>query len=154
MAVAAEIAVLLAAVRRPGRLPAAGRREVAAGAVGTAAFAYLGWRLSLPVVGDGLFHVGLMRKLEDAPGLSFASVSPFLHGPANAGYAFPVMHAAFAGIARLSGTDPVTAFRDVLPICAALAIVSAYALGRRAHRPARGGPAGRGARRAGICARS
>jgi hypothetical protein len=129
-AVVAEIAVLLAAVRRPGGLPAAGGRELAAGTVGTVAFGYLGWRLSLPVVGDGLFHVGLMRKLEDAPGLSFANVSPFLHGPANAGYAFPIMHAAFAGIARLSGTDPVTAFRDVQPICAALAIVSAYALGR------------------------
>ncbi|MEP6642830.1 MAG: hypothetical protein ABJB93_13095, partial [Gaiellales bacterium] len=62
-------------------------------------------------------------------GLSFESVSPFLHGPANAGYAFPIMHAAFAGIARLSGTDPVTVFRDVQPVCAGLAIVSAYALG-------------------------
>ncbi len=129
-AVAAEIVVLVVAVRRPCALPHAGRRELAGGVVGAAAFAYLGWRLSLPVVGDGLFHVGLMRKLEAAPGLSFANVSPFLHGPANAGYAFPIMHAAFAGIARLSGTDPVTAFRDVHPVCAALAIVSAYALGR------------------------
>jgi hypothetical protein len=129
-AVVAEIGLLLAAVRRAGCLPSAGRLELWGGAAGVAAFAYLGWRLSLPVVGDGLFHVGLMRKLEDAPGLSFANVSPFLHGPANAGYAFPVMHAAFAGIARLAGTDPVTAFRDVQPICAALAIVSAYALGR------------------------
>jgi hypothetical protein len=33
-------------------------------------------------------------------------------------------------MARLSGTDPVTAFRDVQPVCAGLAIVSAYALGR------------------------
>lgn len=128
--VAGEIALLMAAVRRPSTLPAAGRREVAAGAAGVAAFAYLGWRLSLPVVGDGLFHVGLIRKLEDAPGLSFGNVSPFLHGPANAGYAFPIMHAALAGIARVSGTDPVTAFRDIQPVCAGLAIVSAYALGR------------------------
>ncbi len=128
LGVAAEVGVLGACIRRPAQLPAAGRREVAAGAAGIAAFAYLSWRLSLPVVGDGLFHVGLIRKLEETPGISFASLSPFLHGPANAGYAFPIMHAAIAGMARLSGADPVTAFRDVLPICGALAIVSAYAL--------------------------
>ena len=52
-----------------------------------------------------------------------------MHGPANAGYAFPIMHAAVAGMARLSGTDPVTALRGIQPICAALAITSAYALG-------------------------
>jgi Family of unknown function (DUF6541) len=124
------VAALLAVVRRPSSLPAAGGREIAAGAILTAAFAYLAWRLSLPVVGDGLFHVGLMRKLEHSPGLSFASVSPFLHGPANAGYAFPLLHSAFAGIARLAGADPVTAFRDLQPVCAALAILAAYALGR------------------------
>ena len=127
--VAAEMAALAAATRGPSALPAAGRSELAGGAVGTVAFAYLGWRLSLPVVGDGLFHVGLIRKLETASGISFASLSPFLHGPANAGYAFPIMHAAMAGMARLSGTDPVTAFRDVQPVCAGLAIMAAYALG-------------------------
>jgi len=130
VAVAVETAALVVAVRRPPALPPVGRRELAVGAAGIAAFAYLGWRLSLPVVGDGLFHVGLMRKLEHAPGLSFANISPFLHGPANAGYAFPLMHAALAAVARLAGTDPVTAFRDVQPVCAALAIAAAYALGR------------------------
>jgi hypothetical protein len=126
---AAEMVALAAAARGPCALPAAGRKELAAGAVGTAAFAYLGWRLSLPVVGDGLFHVGLIRKLEATPGISFASLSPFQQGPANAGYAFPIMHAAMAGMARLSGADPVTVFRDVQPVCAGLAIVAAYALG-------------------------
>jgi hypothetical protein len=126
----AEMATLaVAAARRPCALPRAGGRELAGGAAGVAAFAYLGWRLSLPVVGDGLFHVGLIRKLEATSGISFASLSPFLHGPANAGYAFPIMHAAMAGMARLSGTDPVTAFRDVQPVCAGLAILAAYALG-------------------------
>jgi hypothetical protein len=127
---AAELAALAAVIRGPCALPAVGRRELAGGAAGVVAFAYLGWRLSLPVVGDGLFHVGLIRKLESTPGISFASLSPFLHGPANAGYAFPIMHAAMAGMARLSGTDPVTTFRDVQPVCAGLAILAAYALGR------------------------
>lgn len=128
-AVACEIAALAVCVRRPLALPAAPVWEPAAGAIAVAAFAYLAWRLSLPVVGDGLFHVGLIRKLETVSSISFGNVSPFLDGPANAGYAFPIMHAALAGIARLSGTDPVTAFRDVQPLCAGLAIMSAYALG-------------------------
>jgi hypothetical protein len=127
---ACEIAALAAFVRRPSQLPRAPARELVAGAAGVAAFAYLGWRLSLSVVGDGLFHVGLVRKLEHVSSISFGSVSPFLHGPANAGYAFPIMHAALAGVARLSGTDPVTTFRDVQPLCAGLAIVSAYALAK------------------------
>jgi hypothetical protein len=129
-AVACEIAALVACVRRPSALPAASAWELSAGAVGVAAFAYLGWRLSLPVVGDGLFHVGLIRKLDDVSSISFGSVSPFLHGPANAGYAFPIMHAALAGVARLAGTDPVTTFRDVQPLCAGLAVASAYGLAR------------------------
>jgi hypothetical protein len=127
-ALACEIFALALCVRRPPALPGVPAWELAAGTVGVAAFAYLGWRLSLRVVGDGLFHVGLMRKLEDVSSISFGSVSPFLHGPANAGYAFPIMHAALAGVARLAGTDPVTAFRDVQPLCAGLAIASAYAL--------------------------
>src|SRR5689334_21112327 len=129
-AVACEMVAVILAVRRPPALPAADWWEIAGGSIGIVAFAYLSWRLSLPVVGDGLFHVGLMRKLEDVPSISFGNVSPFLHGPANAGYALPIMHAALASVARLAGTDPVTAFRDVQPLCAGLAIVSAYALGK------------------------
>jgi hypothetical protein len=121
-------AVLLAAVRAPAALPPASAAEVAGGALAVAAFAYLAWRISTPVVGDGLFHVGLMRRLGDAPSLSFANVSPFLHGPANAGYALPVLHAGFEGVARVAGTDPVVTFRYLLPLCAALAIAATYAL--------------------------
>jgi hypothetical protein len=127
-AVIAATAGLVALVRAPPAIPRAGLGEQAAGAVSVAAFAYVSWRISTPVVGDALFHVGLMRKLTDASGLSFAAVSPFLHGPPNAGYAFPLLHAAFAGIGRLAGTDPVTTFRYLQPACAALAITAAYAL--------------------------
>jgi hypothetical protein len=126
--VLAAAAVLVAAVRVPAVLPRVGAVEAAGGAAATAAFAYLAWRISTPVVGDALFHVGLMRRLGDAPSLSFANVSPFLHGPANAGYALPVQHAAFEGVAQLAGVDPVVTFRYLLPLCAALAIAAAYAL--------------------------
>ena len=130
VAVLGITAALVVVVRVPAALPPAGRPEVAGASVLVAAFAYLAWRLSTSPVGDALFHVGLMRKLEDASSLSFANVSPFLHGPPSAGYAFPLLHAAFAGVARLAGTDPITAFRYLMPLCAALAIVAAYALAR------------------------
>jgi hypothetical protein len=127
-AVLVETGALVALVRSPPAIPRAGAVEQAAGAALVAAFAYLAWRISTPVVGDALFHVGLMRKLLASPGLSFASVSPFLHGPPNAGYGFPLLHTEFAGVARLAGADPVAAFRDLQPACAGLAIVAAYAL--------------------------
>ena len=114
--------------RPPFRAPARSRSRAARLAV--AAFAYLAWRISTPIVGDALFHVGLMRRLGEAPSLSFANVSPFLHGPANAGYALPVLHAAFEGVAKLAGADPVVTFRYLLPPCAGLAIAAAYALAR------------------------
>ena len=129
-AVLVATAVLVLAVRTPVALPRAGAFEVAGGALAVAAFAYLAWRISTPLVGDGLFHVGLMRRLGDAPSLSFANVSPFLHGPPNAGYALPVLHGAFEGVAKLAGADPVVAFRYLLPPCAGLAIAAAYALAR------------------------
>jgi hypothetical protein len=129
-AVLVATALLLLAVRGPLALPRAGPAEVAAGAVAVVAFAYLAWRISTPVVGDALFHVGLMRRLGEARSLSFANVSPFLDGPANAGYALPVLHGAFEGVARLAGVDPVVTFRYLLPFCAALAIAAAYALAR------------------------
>src|SRR6478672_344985 len=121
-------ALLLVTVREPSALPRAGLVEVAGGALAMTAFAYLAWRISTPVVGDALFHVGLMRRLGEAPSLSFANVSPFLHGPANAGYALPVLHGAFEGVAKLAGADPVVTFRYLLPPCAGLAIAAAYAL--------------------------
>jgi hypothetical protein len=130
-AVIAATALLALAVRgAPLALPRAGAVEVAGGALATGAFAYLAWRISTPVVGDALFHVGLMRRLGDVSSLSFASVSPFLHGPPNAGYALPVLQGAFEGVAKLAGADPVVAFRYLLPPCAGLAIASAYALAR------------------------
>jgi hypothetical protein len=127
-AVLAVTAILLLAVREPVALPRAGAAELAGGAIAVAVCAYVAWRLSTPIVGDALFHVGLMRRLGEAPSLSFANVSPFLDGPPNAGYALPVLHAAFEGVAKLAGTDPVVAFRYLLPACAGLAIAAAYAL--------------------------
>jgi hypothetical protein len=116
------------ALRRPARLPAAGRLEVAAGALAAAAFGYVGWRLSTGVVGDGFFHVGRMRKLDAADALSLGGISSFADDAPHAGYAFPLLHAGWAGAADLAGVDPMDAFVYLLPLCAALAMLAAYRL--------------------------
>jgi hypothetical protein len=131
------IAVLVAgavlcglAVRRPLLFDRVGVWEVVAGALAAAAFAFVAWRISTGVISDALFHVGRMRKLEDIGSLSLTAISSYKDGAPHAGYAFPLLHAAFAGTARLAGVDVVTAFIYLQPLCAFLAMLGAFALAR------------------------
>ena len=123
------------AVRRPSALPARGRargrgRRARRRRVRLSRLADLDARRR-----RRLFHVGLMRRLGEAPSLSFANVSPFLHGPANAGYAFPILHAAFEGVARLAGHRPGRSRSATsCPVCAALAIAARLRARPGAHR--------------------
>ena len=105
------------ALRRPLALEAVPLVEIAAGAAASVAFAFLTWRLSTGVVGDALFHVGRMRKIERVDGLSLTSISSFEDGAPHAGYAFPLLHAAWAGVARVAGVDAGTAFILLAPLC-------------------------------------
>src|SRR5215218_2940444 len=127
--VTAAIAVpaVAAALVRPAPRWRASRAEVAGGALAAAGFAYLSWRLSTGVVGDALFHAGRMRKLDGLPELSLSSISSFLDGPPHAGYAFPLLHAAWTGVTRLAGVDAVQALVYLLPPCAALAVLATAA---------------------------
>jgi hypothetical protein len=128
-------AVLLAAVvlavltlRQPLRFAPTQPYELATGAGLAVLFGFLSWRLSTGVIGDALFHVGRMRKILGVPDLTLSDISSFKNGPPHAGYAFPLQHAAFAGVSWLAGVDPTTAFIYLQPLCAVLAIVGAYAV--------------------------
>src|SRR6478735_2917917 len=114
------------ALRRPVPLV-----EIAAGAASSVAFAFLTWRLSTGVVGDALFHVGRMRKIDRVDGLSLTSISSFEDGAPHAGYAFPLLHAAWAGVARTAGVDAGTAFILLAPLCGLAAILGIYAMTQR-----------------------
>jgi hypothetical protein len=118
------------ALVRPPLLERAPWWEVAVGALAAGAFAFLAWRLSTGVISDALFHVGRMRKIEDIGSLSITSISSYQDGPPHAGYAFPLLHAAFAGVARVAGVDVATAFIYLQPLCAFLAMLGAYAFAR------------------------
>ena len=119
------------ALRRPVALEPVPLVELAAGAAGSLAFAFLTWRLSTGVVGDALFHVGRMRKIERVDGLSLTSISSFQDGAPHAGYAFPLLHAAWAAVARVAGVDAATAFVQLAPLCGLAAILGIYAMTQR-----------------------
>ena len=119
------------ALRRPLALEAVPLVEIAAGAAASVAFAFLTWRLSTGVVGDALFHIGRMRKIERVDGLSLTSISSFEDGAPHAGYAFPLLHAAWAGVARVAGVDAGTAFIQLAPLCGLAAILGIYAMTQR-----------------------
>jgi hypothetical protein len=119
------------ALRRPVALEPVPLVELAAGAASSVAFAILTWRLSTGVIGDALFHVGRMRKIEHVDALSLTSISSFQHGAPHAGYAFPLLHAAWAGAARVSGVDAGTAFAQLAPLCGMAAILGIYAVTQR-----------------------
>jgi hypothetical protein len=126
----AGVLLCLAAVTRPLLFERVEWWEVVAGAVAAAAFAFVAWRLSTGIISDALFHVGRMRKLSDLGSLSITDISSYRDGAPHAGYAFPLLHAAFAGTARVAGVDVATAFIYLLPLCAFLTMTGAFAVAR------------------------
>jgi hypothetical protein len=94
---------------RPPREPPARREPAAMAGLGLVlALACLQWQP--PLMGDAMFHAGLMRKLLALPGISLSAVSPFLHGHPHAGYAFPLLQAVAAGACKLTGIDASTGY--------------------------------------------
>ena len=128
MAVAAGWAAAVAALRRPLALEPVPLGELAAGLAASVAFGFVTWRLSTGVVGDALFHVGRMRKIDAVDGLTLTGISSFEHGAPHAGYAFPLLHAAWAGIARAAGVDAAQAFIHLGPLCGVAAILGVAAV--------------------------
>jgi hypothetical protein len=127
---AATVVMSAAALRRPLLLELPAWWEALAGAAAAAAFGFVAWRLSTGVISDALFHVGRMRKIDEMGHLSLSSIASYENGAPHAGYAFPLMHAAFAGVARLANVDVATAFVYLQPLCAALAMLGVFAFVR------------------------
>jgi hypothetical protein len=95
-----------------------------------------------PDVSDALFHLGRIRKLDDAGSLdSIRVVNEFDDGTTHPGYAFPLWHGALALVARLAGVDPTLVVLYLPPLLAPLAVLIAYAAGRELFRSTSGGVA-------------
>jgi hypothetical protein len=127
------------------RAPVASERSeriTIAGVAGAATlFAGAVWWTSNTIYGDGLFHLGRVRKLESFDLSSLNVVDEFKNGGLHPGYAFPLWHSAVALVARLADVDPATAMLHLPAILTPLAVVLAYAAGAALFRSYGGGVA-------------
>ena len=89
------------------------------------------WSLEGIVKGDGLFHLGRVRKLDELGSLSLRAVDEFKDGGLHPGYAFPLWHGWLALVAKLAGLDPTSVVRHESSVLVPLALVLAFELGRR-----------------------
>jgi hypothetical protein len=106
---------------------------------GTVALAGVGlgaalWSIQGPVVGDALFHLGRVRKLDDFGGLSLRAVDEFKDGGLHPGYAFPLWHGWLALVAKVAHADPTTVVQHESSLLVPLALVLAFELGRAVFR--------------------
>jgi hypothetical protein len=105
------------------------RRTIFGVAAAATLFAGAVWWASNTVYGDGLFHLGRVRKLESFDLTSLNVVDEFRHGGLHPGYAFPLWHAGLAMVARLANVDPTVVMLHLPAILTPLAVVLAYAAG-------------------------
>jgi hypothetical protein len=135
----AAAALVPALIRAPIASEPTDRRAVAGVAAGGAVFAGAVWWTASSIYGDGLFHLGRIRKLEAFDLTSINVVDEFKHGGLHPGYAFPVWHSAVALVARIADVDPALALQHLPAILTPLAVVLAYAAGAELFRSFGGG---------------
>lgn len=87
------------------------------------------WFIEGVPVGDALFHLGRVRKLDALGSLSLHAVDEFAHGGLHPGYAFPLWHGWLALVARLGGVDPTAVVVHESSILAPLALLLAFEVG-------------------------
>lgn len=124
--VVAAITWIAAAVRLP-RLPPWHDLAALSGLGALAAF--LGARWQSILIGDGLFHASVIRKLLTVNGISWTNVWPFYDQHSHAGYAFPLLHAAQAGAVMAAGGGFSTDYTFMVPAFSVFVPLAAYALG-------------------------
>jgi hypothetical protein len=95
-----------------------------------------------PTIGDALFHLARIRKLDEAgPLTSIGVVNDLAGADVHPGYAFPLWHGALAFVARLAGVDPGLVVLYLPAILVPLALLLAYGAGAALFRSWEGGVA-------------
>jgi hypothetical protein len=135
----AAAALLPALLRRPVASEPTERKALAGVAAGGVIFAGAVWWTANTIYGDGLFHLGRIRKLDAFDLTSLSVLNEFREGGLHPGYAFPVWHAAVALVARIADVDPAVALRHLPAILTPLAVALAYAAGAALFRSFGGG---------------
>ena len=131
LAIALLAAVALAAGALAVRRGTGGglAREEGAVVVGGVVLGLLLWHVAGVISGDGLFHLGRVRKLVELGGLHLGTVNEFADGGLHPGYAFPLWHAFLALVAKLSGLDPAVVVNHEASVLAVLACALAWEAG-------------------------
>jgi hypothetical protein len=93
--------------------------------------AVLGWQWQSTLIGDALFHTGVIRKLLALDRPDERTIWPILHGHPHAGYAFPLLHLPQAAAIRVAGLDVSVGYADLAPFFALMLPLVAYAVGYR-----------------------
>jgi hypothetical protein len=89
------------------------------------------WRLHTRPMGDDIFHLARLLKLDALPELSSLDVvGEFENGGLHPGYAVPLWHGIVAAIARIAGVDAETTLLHLGQVVAPLTAVLAYGVGR------------------------
>jgi hypothetical protein len=88
------------------------------------------WGIQGVVHGDGIFHLGRVRKLDDFGSLSLRAVDEFKNGGLHPGYAFPLWHGWLALVAKVAQVDPASVVQHESSLLTPLALVLAYEMGR------------------------
>jgi hypothetical protein len=88
------------------------------------------WRVTENVGGDGLFHLGRVRKLVSFDDLSLHAVNEFADGGLHPGYAFPLWHGFLAVLSALAGVDPTQVVLHGASVLAPLAMLVVFEAGR------------------------
>jgi hypothetical protein len=116
-------------VRATGRERSAGVQRVR-GLVLLAGLALGGaiW-FTVKLGGDGFFHLGRVRKLDDLGALSLHAVDEFANGGLHPGYAFPLWHGWLALVAKMAGVDPGAVVLHEPSVLVPLALLVAFELG-------------------------
>jgi hypothetical protein len=135
------VCLVPALLRAPVRSERDERITLAGVAVAGTLFAGAVWWTANTIWGDGLFHLGRVRKLDSFDLTSLSVVNEFRDGGLHPGYAFPVWHSACALIARLADVDPATALLHLPAILTPLAVLLTYAAGAALFRSPGGGVA-------------
>lgn len=140
---AATLAAAVAALRRES--PTVARADLFASLSVTLAslpLAAAAWYVHRTAVGDALFHVAYVRKLEELATLdSLESVGQVADGGLHPGYAFPLWHGALAAVARLAGMDAADTVIRMGPVLTPLFALVAYGAGAVLFRSWAGGVA-------------
>ncbi len=93
--------------------------------------ALFAWQWQSVLIGDALFHAGVIRKILVLPRPDERNIWQFQNGYPHAGYAFPLLHLPQALAIKIANLDVSIGYVALAPLFGLMGPVVAYAVGNR-----------------------